>query len=227
MLSIHSAIATHGFRSYPSFCMRRLHCACSGDHGYVLWNRYRQLRSSHSAGSCNCFTNIETNQAQSKTTDESGEFTFDYIRVGQYALAIEAPGFKRYSARGFDLQAGQNVRRTFSLEVGNVTESVSVTAQTPLVNAVSSEQLSTVSELEVSELPLSRRNFTGLLQLNTGVTQADGAMRLNGTGKSGTLYTVDGTPATADPESRTSSMRGNWNYINLLSVDAIQEVQVV
>jgi hypothetical protein len=38
---------------------------------------------------------------------------------------------------------------------------------------------------------------------------------------------VDGTPATADPESRTSSMRGNWNYINLLSVDAIQEVQVV
>jgi pseudouridine synthase len=44
--------------------------------------------------------------------------------------------------------------------------------------------------------------LSGLLQLNTGVTQADGAMRLNGTGKSGTLYTVDGTPATADPESR-------------------------
>ena len=172
-------------------------------------------------------TNVETNQSQSKTADDLGEFTFDYIRVGQYALTIEAPGFKKYSARGYDLQAGQSVRRTFVLEVGNVTESVSVTAQTPLVNAVSSEQLSTVSELEVSELPLSRRNFTGLLQLNTGVTQADGAMRLNGTGKSGTLYTVDGTPATADPESRTSSMRGNWNYINLLSVDAIQEVQVV
>ena len=62
------------------------------------------------------------------------------------------------------------------MEVGNVTESVAVTAQTPLVNAVSSEQLETVSELRVSELPLSRRNFTGLLQLNTGVTQADGAM---------------------------------------------------
>ena len=77
-------------------------------------------------------TNIETNQSQSKTADDSGEFTFDYIRVGQYALTIEAPGFKKYSARGYDLQAGQSVRRTFVLEVGNVTESVSVTAQTPL-----------------------------------------------------------------------------------------------
>jgi outer membrane receptor protein involved in Fe transport len=178
-------------------------------------------------GATATLTNVETNQSQAKVTDNSGEFTFDYIRVGQYSIVIEAKGFKRFSATGFNLQAGQNVRRTFSMEVGNVTESVAVTAQTPLVNAVSSEQLETVSELRVSELPLSRRNFTGLLQLNTGVTQADGAMRLNGTGKSGTLYTVDGTPATADPESRTSSMRGNWNYINLLSVDAIQEVQVV
>ena len=173
-------------------------------------------------GATATLTNVETNQSQAKITDNAGEFTFDYIRVGQYSIVIEAKGFKRFTATGFDLQAGQNVRRTFSMEVGNVTESVAVTAQTPLVNAVSSEQLETVSELRVSELPLSRRNFTGLLQLNTGVTQADGAMRLNGTGKSGTLYTVDGTPATADPESRTSSMRGNWNYINLLSVDAIK-----
>lgn len=172
-------------------------------------------------------TNVETNQAQTKTTNEIGEFTFDYIRVGQYSLQIEAQGFKRYSLTGFELEAGRNIRRTFVLEVGSISEAVSVTERTPLVNSAASEQLETVSQLEVSELPLARRNFTGLLQLNTGVTQADGAMRLNGTGKSGTLYTVDGTPATADPESRTSSMRGNWNYINLVSVDAIQEVQIV
>lgn len=178
-------------------------------------------------GATATLTNIETNQSQVKTADEQGEFTFDYIRVGEYLITIEARGFKRFAGSGYSLQAGQNVRKTFQLAIGDVTESVSVTEQTPLVNAASSEQLESVSQLRVSELPLSRRNFTGLLQLNTGVTQADGAMRLNGTGKSGTLYTVDGTPATADPESRTSSMRGNWNYINLVGVDAIQEVQVV
>jgi hypothetical protein len=172
-------------------------------------------------------TNTATNVSQTKTAGTGGEFTFDYIRVGSYSIQIEAPGFKKYSATGFDLQAGQNVRTTFTLDIGATTESVSVSAETPLVNAVSAEQLETVSQLKVSELPLPRRNFTNLLQLGTGITPADGALRLNGTGKSGTLYTVDGTPATADPESRTTSMRGNWNYINLVSVDAIQEVQVV
>ncbi len=178
-------------------------------------------------GATATLTNVDTNQSQTKTSNDAGEFTFDYIRVGKYTVVIEARGFKRYSATGYDLQSGQNVRKTFALQIGELAESISVTEQTPLVNAASSEQLQTIPQGEVAELPLSRRNFTGLLNLNTGVTSADGAMRLNGTGKSGTLYTVDGTPATADPESRTSSMRGNWNYINLVGVDAIQEVQVV
>lgn len=178
-------------------------------------------------GAAVTLTNTQTGIAQSKTADPSGEFTFDYVKVGKYSIRIEAAGFKQYTASGFELQAGQNVRKTFVLELGAVTETVAVTAQTPQVNAVSAEQLETVSQLKVSELPLPRRNFTNLLQLGTGITTADGALRLNGTGKSGTLYTVDGTPATADPESRTTSMRGNWNYINLVSVDAIQEVQVV
>ena len=50
-------------------------------------------------------------------------------------------------------------------------------------------------------------------------------MRLNGVGKTGDLYTVDGTNATADPESRTTSMRGNFEQINLLSLEAVDQVE--
>ena len=172
-------------------------------------------------------TNEGTGGSTSKTTDMNGEFMFDFLRVGSYELRIEAEGFKSYQSRGIQLAAGQRVRQTFTLEVGAVTESVEVAGAAPLVNTVSAEQLETVGTTEVTELPLGRRNFTALLRLNTGITEADGAVRLNGLGKSGTIFTVDGTDATADPESRTTAMRGNFHYVNTMSIEAISEVQTV
>jgi outer membrane receptor protein involved in Fe transport len=170
-------------------------------------------------------TNPDTGSTAAKTTGQNGDFAFDFLRVGTYRLKIEAAGFKSLETSDIDLQAGRSVRRTFTLELGAVTETVSVQGVAPLVNAVSAEQSQDVSRLEASELPLSKRNVGNLLGLGTGVSPGAGFVRLNGVGKTGTLYTVDGTSATADPESRTTSMRGNFEQINLLSLEAVQQVE--
>ena len=67
----------------------------------------------------------------------SGEFVFDFLRVGVYTLRIEAQGFKRYQSRGMEFAAAQNVRQTFVLELGTVTETVEVAGVTTAVNTVS------------------------------------------------------------------------------------------
>ncbi|MFL6450675.1 MAG: TonB-dependent receptor domain-containing protein [Bryobacteraceae bacterium] len=169
--------------------------------------------------------NQSTGVEISKTTAEGGAFTFDFLQVGTYQLRIESAGFKTVQSTGIELSAGQNVRRNFTLELGAISETVSVEAAAPLVNAVSAEQRQNVSAVEASQLPLSKRNVGGLLGLGTGASAGGGFVRLNGVGKAGTLFTVDGTSATADPESRTTSMRGNFEQINLVSLESVQEVE--
>src|SRR5436190_10268694 len=81
-----------------------------------------------------------TNAIMSKLTGETGEFLFDYVPVGTYTLKIGMQGFKGYESRSIPLGAAQNVRRTYILEVGNLTDSVSVTGEAPLVNTMTTEQ---------------------------------------------------------------------------------------
>jgi outer membrane receptor protein involved in Fe transport len=170
-------------------------------------------------------TNEGTAAAVSKVSGPDGSFEFDFLRAGTYRLKIAAPGFKSLQTGDLDMLAGANIRRAFTLELGAVSETVSVEGATPLVNTVSAEQSQSISRTEASELPLAKRNVANLLGLGTGVSPGAGFVRLNGVGKTGTLYTVDGTNATADPESRTTSMRGNFEQINLLSLEAVDQVE--
>ena len=85
-------------------------------------------------------TNDRTGAVASRATDQQGEVGFTFLIVGAYRLRIEAQGFKGYQAEGIELTAGQQVRRTFVMELGAITETVNVQAAAPLVNAVSAEQ---------------------------------------------------------------------------------------
>jgi hypothetical protein len=166
-------------------------------------------------------TGVSTN----KLTDEKGEFAFTFLAPGSYTLKIEMPGFKTYLSSDFELGAAQNVRRTFNLEVGGVTEEVTVTGEAPLVNTVAAEQRQSYSRLQITELPLASRDFTGLLVSNTGVNYSGTNIRMNGMGGAGTRITVDGTEATAFSEGSGTQMFGNFNKIGLVGLDAVGEVQ--
>jgi hypothetical protein len=101
-----------------------------------------------------------------------------------------------------------------------------VSSQAPLVNTVAPDQRESLDRRQLEQLPLSRRSFQNILTLGTGIDTSDnGGVRLNGLGRSGLKITVDGTDATSNPENPGTSMYQSFNYINVMSVEAIQEVQ--
>ena len=173
-------------------------------------------------------TNEGTGGVLSTTSDARGEFGFSVLPVGTYSLRIEAAGFKTFQNRGMGLSASQVVRQSYALELGEVSEVVSVEGSAPLIETAAAEQRENLTQTQVHELPLSRRNVTSVLKLSSGVDTGLGSVRINGQGKSGAVITVDGTDANSNPsEGRAMAQYGERNYIDVLSIDAVQEVQLM
>src|SRR5262245_37635183 len=78
-------------------------------------------------------TNDQTGVSRSTTTDASGDFILDFVKVGVYTFRVEAQGFKKYQASGMEFTSAQNLRQTFALQLGGVAETVEVTGTTSLV----------------------------------------------------------------------------------------------
>ena len=166
-------------------------------------------------------------------SDGSGSFTLTALPSGRYTLKIELPGFKTFENAGLELGAGQTVRQAFTLDVGALSEVITVSESVPLIETAASVQKESILATEARALPLARRNITGLLTLATGVTEAStgiaggGNIRLNGVAEGGTAITVDGTDATANLETRGLNSYGAQNQISVMSIEAVAEVQVV
>src|SRR5437667_1563735 len=168
-------------------------------------------------------------------TGETGEFRFDFVPVGTYTLKIGLAGFRTYESRGIPLGAAQNVRRTYALEVGNITDNVTVTGETPMVNTLSPEQRNSLETLEVRSLPMINRNITNILDVGSGLTRGEASnngmagtrFRLNGLGGSSMSVTANGTDANGNAGSMVISGYGQYNKIEVMSAEAIAEVQIV
>src|SRR3989442_15811299 len=125
------------------------------------------------------------------------------------------------------LDWGQSVHEPCSLDVGQLSESITVAEPAPLVETASSAQLRSLGTTEVSELPLARRNVTGVLALAAGVdtSAGNGTVRMNGVAAGGTGITVDGTEAKSNPEGHSMSQYGAQKQIDVMSIEAGAEVQ--
>jgi outer membrane receptor protein involved in Fe transport len=178
-------------------------------------------------------TNQGTNLSREAVTDERGEFAIPALPAGAYTLKIELPGFKTYLNQGLQLGAGQTVRQTFSLAVGQLSENITVAESAPLVETATAAQQESIGRQEVNELPLARRNLLGLVTLAPGVTEnstgiaGGGNIRLNGVAEGGTAITVDGTDAVSNTETRGTGTYGGQNQISVMSIEAVAEVQII
>src|SRR6185295_10598860 len=121
------------------------------------------------SGATVTITNEQTNATQSSATNEDGEFTFNFLQVGSYRLSVAAPSFKEQNQNNVVVSAGQRLRLTYALEIGEISEKVLITTEPPLINSVNAEQLISHGTTEVRELPLIRRDWTNLLNIGTGV----------------------------------------------------------
>jgi outer membrane receptor protein involved in Fe transport len=177
-------------------------------------------------------THQGTNLVRETISDERGEFALPALPPGPYAIKIELAGFKTYNSQGLTLGAGQTVRQTYALEVGNLSETVSVSETSPLVQTASTAQVQSIGT-EVREIPVSRRNLQNVVLLAPGVNSPDNAVgggrafRVNGVGDGGSAITVDGSSAQTNPENRGFGNYGGQNQIEILSVESVAEVQVV
>lgn len=178
-------------------------------------------------------THQGTNLSRDMTTDERGEFALPALPAGPYILKIELPGFKTYNNQGLELGVGQTVRQTFVLEVGQLSENITVSESTPLVATATAAQQESLGILEVTQLPIARRNLVGLMTLAPGVTEnstgiaGGGNIRLNGVAEGGTAITIDGTDAVSNPETRGTGTYGGQNQISVMSIEAVAELQVI
>ena len=163
-------------------------------------------------------------------TDASGEFALTFLPVGRYALTIGASGFKEQTQENIELTAGQRLRLSYALTVGQLSEKVTITAEVPTLQNVSPEQLVTHSSVQVRELPLPRRDWTNLVNNGPGL-QVRGAgggtgVVMNGLAPGATGLTVDGTQASGSAEENSLTAFGNFNLIRVVSLEAIAEVNV-
>jgi hypothetical protein len=172
-------------------------------------------------------TNEETNLVFTVVSNDVGEFTASFIPIGRYTLKIELTGFKTHLRTGLQLTANQQIRYPATLEIGEVSDYTTVTAETAVLQSASVTSADPISRLQLSELPQGRRDFAGLLGLQNGVRfDKQGLFTINGLAPGGMSITVDGVDASGDPETPSVSSFQGFNNINVMSQEAIQEVVV-
>ncbi|NWG12232.1 MAG: TonB-dependent receptor [Acidobacteria bacterium] len=172
-------------------------------------------------------TNEETGIVTKTAANEIGEFTLPFIPIGRYTVKVEASGFKTFIQKGLILTAGQQSRFPVTLEVGQLSETTIVTAEAPLLQNATVTMSDNITRTQLMELPLSKRDFSGLLALQNGVTSAgSGTFSINGMATAGITVTVDGVDSSGDTETNSITMFQGFNQINVLSLEAIQEVVV-
>jgi Carboxypeptidase regulatory-like domain len=118
-------------------------------------------------------TQQETNFTRTVLADESGKYLFNALPLGTYRVEATAQGFKKFSQIGIVLEVNRNARVDPVIEVGGVTETVSITADAPLINTTDASVGHTVDNKEILTLPLVNRDLYTLLTLTPGVDQAD------------------------------------------------------
>lgn len=105
---------------------------------------------------------------RSGTTNDQGNLNLPLIPSGSYSAHVESKGFKAYQQSGIYLQVNQQLTLQVALQVGEVSEQVTVTAAAPMVESTSGVLRETIDHVRVSELPLNGRNVLQLQVLIPG-----------------------------------------------------------
>jgi len=154
-------------------------------------------------------TNSSTNVARTATTNATGEYSFPQLEPATYSITVEAQGFKKLTRPDIAVGVQQTVGVDLRMEIGQVSESVSVTTEVPLIENTNASNGQVLDSQKVQDLPNLGRNVFLLSKLSTN-TAAVGDPRFNRfqdqSGSSqisvgggpirGNNYLIDGVPVT-------------------------------
>jgi outer membrane receptor protein involved in Fe transport len=173
--------------------------------------------------------NVATNEVRTTVTGGDGLYRITNLPRGTYEVTAELQGFKILRQSDVLLTVGDTVRLDFPLEVGTVSESVTVKGQSPLVNVEEGRVSYLVDEKRVAELPLNGRNAMQLMELQPGANANPGNVVLGGSA-GGTSAFVNGQRNRAnnfmlDGTDNNDQFTAGRVAINP-NVDVIQEFRV-
>src|SRR6202522_2053927 len=120
-------------------------------------------------------TNLGTQEKRAQSSGADGLFTFVNLFPGEYRVDIEKAGFKHFARTDVTVQVQQSTTVNAALQVGEVSQVVEVTSQTPLLQSETSSLGQVVDTRETNELPLNGRNVFNLLTTAPSVVAQGGA----------------------------------------------------
>ncbi len=113
--------------------------------------------------------NVDTGTIRTTVTDQAGRYELPALAIGKYEVEAAKSGFEKQIRTGILLVVGQDATADLSLQVGRVSQQVTVAANVPIVNTTTRDISGLVGEEEVKELPLNGRSYDLLLTTNPGI----------------------------------------------------------
>jgi hypothetical protein len=113
--------------------------------------------------------NLDTGDTRTVVTNENGLFRAPLLSLGTYRVTAELQGFRKFEQTGVTLSAGRTAVVNIKLNVGEISETITVTGDTPIVDLGKIEQGRTLTEAEIKTLPLTSRNPYNFALLQPGV----------------------------------------------------------
>ncbi len=156
------------------------------------------------------YTNDATGVSGTALTNDTGNYSFQLVPVGNYGLKVEMQGFKAEAVKGLRVETAAQVRQDFKLQVGNVAESVEVSAAAVTLQTENAVVGGVIENKRIIELPLNGRNVAQLAVLVPGVQFGDRTGRANGLGG----YPISG-------QSFSVSANGQREIHQVVSLDGV------
>ncbi len=186
------------------------------------------------AGAQITITDISKGTTQQLTSDESGGYAAPYLIPGTYRVSVEKAGFKRETSAPTLLEVDQKARVDFTLQIGQLSETVEVQAGAPLVRSETAELGEVINQRSVEELPLNGRNFAQLVYLVPGVTSGQPGENLSGAStfnpRAASDFNALGSQANANAWLVDGIVDNEYTFNTVMvqpSVESVQEFKVL
>ncbi|HEX9202068.1 MAG TPA: carboxypeptidase-like regulatory domain-containing protein [Acidobacteriaceae bacterium] len=180
--------------------------------------------------------NTDTGVQVKTKSDNTGQYTTPFLLPGPYKVTVAAPGFQSYEHTNITLQASQKVQEDLQLKIGQATETVVVTTETPLVDTTTASVGQVLSAQEIEDLPSNGRSPLGFAKTEIGVVpkaknsvvqtrpfdnSAASDFSLGGGNSQSNEYLLNGVPNNQD-SSRVPGFSPNVDSVDAVRTDIFQ-----
>jgi hypothetical protein len=173
----------------------------------------------------------ETGEVATAVTNQDGSYTIPFLRPGLYTLTVEMPSFQKHTRTDMRLSVGETATINVALAVGGITENVTVSAESPILESSNANRGTVIDQARIAELPLQSRSPMALVPLVAGVNYnaqaiylrpfdngALAAWSMNGGQSSNNEFLLDGAPNNAN--------QGGNNIAYVPPAAAVQEMKI-